>query len=198
MPAGVSRLIRRCPGRAPSPLLLSRQRWRRASMPRREDGRGWRVEERHPAEDERQAGMVDMSTCLPAERLHERTETARSLPAGDGWRCGAEPGSGILAGVHKTLAESGIQVRPSGSGLVYVVGDVEIRASRVSRRRCSKRPLRTPLGPSNRRLRRCWRRRRQWRPPWGRSRWTASLSNFCPSWRTARVSANPGSPRSIG
>ncbi len=47
---------------------------------------------------------------------------------------------------HASLAESGIQVRPSGMGLVYVIGDVEVRASHVSRRRCLRASLEERFG----------------------------------------------------
>nr|MCR5258825.1 hypothetical protein [Desulfovibrio sp.] len=47
---------------------------------------------------------------------------------------------------HATLAESGITVRPSGNGLVYIIGGVEVRASHVSRRRCLRPSLESAFG----------------------------------------------------
>ena len=47
---------------------------------------------------------------------------------------------------HAALADAGIAVRLAGTGLVYVVGGVEIRASHVSRRRCQKPALEQSYG----------------------------------------------------
>ena len=55
-------------------------------------------------------------------------------------------GDGGWQAFHAALAESGIQVRPSGMGLVYVIGGVEVRASHVSRRKCLRPALEERFG----------------------------------------------------
>ncbi|MCR5257726.1 MAG: hypothetical protein K6E40_06170, partial [Desulfovibrio sp.] len=60
----------------------------------------------------------------------------RAEVAGGGWQT-----------FHVALAETGIQVRPSGDGLVYIVGGVEVRASHVSRRKCLRPALEASFGP---------------------------------------------------
>ena len=59
----------------------------------------------------------------------------RAAVSGGGWQA-----------FHKALAEDGITVRLAGTGLVYVVGGVEVRASHVSRRTCTKAGLEEALG----------------------------------------------------
>ena len=70
---------------------------------------------------------------LAQDRVPAALERAEA--AGGGWQA-----------FHEALAGEGITVRPSGNGLVYIVGGVEIRASHVSRRNCLKPALEESFG----------------------------------------------------
>ena len=81
------------------------------------------IEQRHGVKSRQRTAQAAVPAAL------ERAEAA------GGWRA-----------FHEALAESGITVRPSGTGLVYVIGDVEVRASHVSRRRCLRPSLEGAFG----------------------------------------------------
>ena len=82
------------------------------------------VETRHGVKSRQRLAQEKVPAAL------ERAEVA-----GGGWQA-----------FHAELAEFGIQVRPSGSELVYVIGGVELRASHVSRKRCGKKNLEEAFG----------------------------------------------------
>ena len=82
------------------------------------------VETRHGVKSRQRLAQEKVPAAL------ERAEVA-----GGGWQA-----------FHAALAKDGITVRPSGNGLVYVVGGVELRASHVSRCRCGNRKLEDSFG----------------------------------------------------
>ncbi len=83
------------------------------------------VETRHGVKSRQRLAQEKVPAAL------ERAEVA-----GGGWQA-----------FHAALAKDGITVRPSGTGLVYVVDGVEVRASHISRRKCLRPALEASFGP---------------------------------------------------